>query len=71
MKEKLTYISSVTLTAEPVCGKTANGNTAKTRAAQTKRVNYVAVAPRSFVVNALESKRNSFIATIAANRHCL
>ena len=59
-KEKLTHISSVTLTAVPVCRKTANGNTSKARAARTKRVNYVAVAPSSFVINALENKRNSF-----------
>ena len=35
MKEKLTYISSVSLTAVPVCRKIANGNTAKARAART------------------------------------
>ena len=66
-KEKLTHTSPVKLTA--VRRKARNESTARAKAAPTKHLKHAAVALSSFVVNALENRKNSFIVGFAANKY--
>ena len=66
-KDELTHTSPVKPTA--VCRKATNKSTAKAKAAPTKHMKNAAVAVSLFVVNALESRKNSFIVGFVANKY--
>ena len=66
-KEMLTHTSPVKSTA--VCREARNESTTKAEAAPTKHVKHAAVALSLFVLNALENRKNSFIAGFATNKY--
>ena len=66
-KEKLTHTNPVKPTA--VCREARNESTAKAKAVPTKHVKHAAVAQSLFVVNALETRKKSFIVGFAANKY--